>query len=83
MNDLVTPKLEQARALMQQRLRGQVRDLRLILRETQVVLQGVAISYYAKQLAQQMVLPLLLDLVNEIEVQRMDCPPGPSDGDAR
>jgi hypothetical protein len=65
--------LEQVRELLHQRLRGQVRDLRLVLRETQVVLQGIAVSYYAKQVAQQLVFDSLgtIALVNEIEVRRV------------
>jgi hypothetical protein len=66
-------KLEQVQGLLQQRLRGQVRDLRIVVRETQVVLQGIAASYYAKQVAQQLVFDALgaIALVNEIEVRRL------------
>jgi hypothetical protein len=66
-------KLEQVRELLHQRLRGQVRDLRVVVRETQVALQGIAASYYAKQVAQQLVFDALgaIALVNEIEVRRL------------
>jgi hypothetical protein len=53
------------------RLRGRVRNLRVLLREGSVVLLGKASSYYAKQLAQHFVQKSLgvTPLVNEIEVQ--------------
>jgi hypothetical protein len=57
-------------AAVQCQLAGRVSDFRLLLRDTGLVLQGRAHSYYAEQLAQQAVmrateLPLL---VNDIEV---------------
>jgi osmotically-inducible protein OsmY len=53
------------------RLGGRVRNLRVLLREGQVVLLGNASSYHAKQLAQHFVQKSLgtTALVNEIEVQ--------------
>ena len=70
---LTLARLEQAQELLQRRLHGQARDLRVLLRETQVVLQGWAASYYAKQVAQQLMLDALgaIALVNEIEVRRL------------
>jgi hypothetical protein len=52
------------------RLAGRVSNLRLLLRDNGLVLQGRAHSYYAKQVAQEVVMkatevPLL---ANEIEV---------------
>ena len=57
-------------AHVQCQLAGRVSDLRLLLRDNGLVLQGRARSYYAKQLAQHAVLnatelPLL---ANDIEV---------------
>ena len=56
--------------LVRRRLAGRVRDLRLVLRENGIVLQGRACSYYGKQLAQHEVLRVAnaAQLVNEIEV---------------
>jgi hypothetical protein len=55
---------------VQARLAGRVRDLRVLIRDEGLVLQGHARTYYAKQLAQHTVmdrtgLPLH---ANEIEV---------------
>jgi len=65
--------LEQAEALLRQRLRGRVWDLRVVLREGGVILQGQALSYYVKQLGQHIAMEeLRLTVVaNEIEVR---CP---------
>ncbi len=52
------------------RLRGYVRDFRLVAARGGLILQGCARSYYGKQLAQQAVMgaaPLPI-LANEIEV---------------
>ncbi len=56
--------------LLQRRLRGQIRELRLIYLEEGLVLEGYSPTYYAKQLAQHLLLketslPLLR---NEIRV---------------
>lgn len=66
-------KLQQVQELLCQRLRGQVRELRVTVRDTNIVLQGIAASYYAKQVAQTLVLDFLgvVALANEIEVQRL------------
>lgn len=66
-------KLQQVQELLYQRLRGQVRELRVTVRDTNIVLQGIAASYYAKQVAQTLVLDFLgvVALANEIEVQRL------------
>ena len=56
--------------LVRRRLAGRIRDLRLVLRENGIVLQGRACSYYGKQLAQHEVLRAVnaAPLFNEIEV---------------
>ncbi len=63
--------LEQAEALLRRRLRGRVWELRVLLREGGVILQGQALSYYVKQLGQHIVMEeLQLTVVaNEIEVR--------------
>jgi len=52
------------------RLTGRVRDLRLVLRDGGLVLQGHAHTYHAKQLAQHAVMSMtnLPIRANEIEV---------------
>jgi hypothetical protein len=71
MSHFTSPDLQQIQEVLHQRLRGQVLDLRVLIRETQIVLQGVAASYYAKQVAQHAVFNVLgaIALVNEIVVQ--------------
>jgi hypothetical protein len=56
--------------LVQARLNGRVRDLRVQVRGQGLVLQGYARTYYAKQLAQHtaMMASVLPILANEIEV---------------
>jgi hypothetical protein len=55
---------------MQRRLDGPVQGLRLSMRKGGLVLEGLARTYYAKQLAQQAVMETanLPILANEIEV---------------
>jgi hypothetical protein len=67
--------LTEGEALLRQRLGFRVRDPRLFLRDGRVVLQGRAVNYHAKQLAQHIVFEALgrPALSNEIEV----CPPPP------
>jgi hypothetical protein len=73
---------EQAEAVLRQRLRGQGRELRLLIREAGVVLQGQVVSYYAKQMAQEITHQLtgLPITANEIEVC-MATSPVPEDTD--
>jgi hypothetical protein len=81
MSDSITlTKLEALQGLLKCQLCGRVRDLRVVLREGRVALQGVAISYYAKLLAQHLALHTLetIVLVNEIEV-RYGAETGPGD----
>jgi osmotically-inducible protein OsmY len=63
--------LEQVEAHLRQRLRGRVWALRVLIREGGVVLQGQALSYYVKQLGQQIAMQELRLTVaaNEIEVR--------------
>jgi len=71
MSHFTPPNVQQIQELLHQRLHGQVLNLRVLFRETQIVLQGVAASYHAKQVAQHVVFNALgtIALVNEIEVQ--------------
>jgi hypothetical protein len=72
MSDPATPEdLEGVQENMRQQLRSLVRELRLAVSEGQVLLQGIAVSYYAKQLAQHLALRLLgpAPLVNRIDVR--------------
>jgi hypothetical protein len=61
---------EQARATLLQHLGGRVWDLRVERRDGRIVLSGCAQSYYAKQLAQHMVMRSVgaSAIANEIEV---------------
>jgi hypothetical protein len=63
-------ELERLAELVRCRLAGRIEELRLVLRESVIVLQGHAGSYYVKQLAQHEVLRVAnaAQLVNEIEV---------------
>jgi len=68
-----TPALteqERLEGLMQRRLGSRVRNLRVHLQPTGLVLQGRAATYYAKQLAQHAAMELASApiLANEIEV---------------
>jgi hypothetical protein len=57
-------------SLVQRRLGARVRKLRVIVRHDGVILQGLASTYYAKQLAQHAAMDLaeLPIVANEIEV---------------
>ena len=83
MNDMIpSPRLEELEELLRQQLRGRVREVHAVLRDGQVVVHGIAHSYYAKQLAQHLALPLLkgAPFVNELEVRRGNPPPEPGVG---
>ena len=61
---------ERLEAHLQGRLSGRIHDLRVLVRDEGLVLQGHARTYYAKQLAQQAVMeasPLPIR-ANEIQV---------------
>lgn len=62
--------LEQLEGLLQRRLNGRVRDLRLLVQELGIILQGQTSTYYAKQMAQHAAVEItgLTILANEIEV---------------
>jgi hypothetical protein len=62
---------EQVEALVKQKLRGRVWNIRLVVEDGCVVLQGHACSYYAKQLAQHVVMEVvqLPIRANQIEVR--------------
>jgi hypothetical protein len=68
--------LETLQELLRQRLRSQVRELHVIPHEGHLLLRGVAISYYAKQMAQHLVLRALgqTPLLNHIDVRREAAP---------
>jgi hypothetical protein len=57
--------------LLKHQFRSKVRNVRVLEREGKVVVQGTAVSFYAKQLVQHLVLSVLRTrtLVNELEVQ--------------
>jgi hypothetical protein len=63
--------LEELQEKLRQQLRSQVRELRLVVSDGQVLLQGIAVSYYAKQLAQHLALRSLgqAPLANRIDVR--------------
>jgi hypothetical protein len=61
---------EHLESLVQRRVGGRVRDLRVLVRPAGLVLQGRAPTYHAKQLAQHAAMDLseLPILANDIEV---------------
>jgi hypothetical protein len=63
-------EVDQLLASVQRQLAGRICDLRVLVQDEGLVLQGRAYSYYAKQLAQQAVMKATqLPLVaNDIEV---------------
>ena len=62
---------EHLETLMQRRIGGRVRNLRVLVRPDGIILQGWAATYHAKQLAQHaaMELAALPILANDIEVR--------------
>lgn len=65
------PSVEHLQALLQLRLNGRVRDLRLSVRGRGLILQGWTSTYHVKQLAQHAAVEIsgLTILANEIEVR--------------
>lgn len=63
--------LESLESLVQRRLGGRVRQLRILVRGQGVILQGRACTYHAKQLAQHAAMELssLPIVANDIEVR--------------
>jgi hypothetical protein len=80
-NGSSTPSAEQAEAILRQRLRVYIRELRVLVHAEGVVLQGAAVSYYGKQMVQHVAHQLfrLPIVANEIEVRSVTSPP-PEDG---
>ena len=66
------PSGEQLEELLHRRLHGQVRDLRLLVGDQGLILQGQSSTYYVKQMAQHAAREITgqLVLANEIEVRR-------------
>jgi hypothetical protein len=62
--------LQKLEELVQSRLGGRVRNLRLLVRDNGLILQGRAPTYHAKQLAQHAAMEVghLPILANDIEV---------------
>jgi hypothetical protein len=69
--ELPTPvQFSELEAIVQDRLNGRVRHLRLLAREDGLILAGIAQTYYAKQLGQHAPMEVsdLPICANEIEV---------------
>ena len=66
----IIPQLEHLESLVQRRIGGRVRDLRIVARPNGIILQGRAATYHAKQLAQHAAMELTgrRILANDIEV---------------
>jgi hypothetical protein len=66
----ISGREEKLESLIEHRLGNRIRDLRVVVRETGLVLQGRAATYHAKQLAQHAAMEVgtLPILSNEIEV---------------
>lgn len=58
-NSAPTGLTEQVEALLKQKLQGRAWDIRLIVEDGFVTLQGRARSYYAKQLAQHVAMEFI------------------------
>ncbi len=71
MHSATRARLDQLEALVQSRLGGRVRDLRVVVRDDGLILQGRAPTYHAKQLAQHAAMEVghLPILANDIEVR--------------
>lgn len=69
--DMSESSVEQLEVLVRRRLHGQVRDLRLLMGDQGLTLQGQTSTYYAKQMAQHAAMEItgLAILANEIEVR--------------
>jgi hypothetical protein len=63
-------EIDRLEAYVRDQLIGRVIDLRLLLRDNGLVLQGSSRSYFAKQLAQHLVMEVTTTrlLANEIQV---------------
>ena len=69
--ETITVREDYLESLVQRRLGGRVRDLRVLVKHNGIVLQGHAATYHAKQLAQHAAMDLsnLPILANDIEVR--------------
>ncbi len=67
----VVASAEHLESQVQHRLGSRVRDLRVVVRQDGIILQGRAATYHAKQLAQHAAMELaeLPILANDIEVR--------------
>jgi hypothetical protein len=84
MSEVGTPSdLEGLEQQLRRHLGSQVRELRMAVADGYIVLQGIAVSYYAKQLAQHLALRALgaAALVNRIDVR--PAAPAHEDGGAK
>jgi len=70
MADLTGQQQERLETLMQRRVGNRIRNLRVLVRSTGIILQGRASTYHAKQLAQHAAMELadMPILANDIEV---------------
>jgi len=68
--EAISLREEQLESLIERRLGNQIRDLKVVVRATGLILQGRVSTYHAKQLAQHAAMDLatLPILSNEIEV---------------
>jgi hypothetical protein len=66
----ISSREERLESLIERRMGNRIRDLRVVVRETGLILQGRAATYHAKQLAQHVLMELATVpiLSNEIEV---------------
>jgi osmotically-inducible protein OsmY len=73
---------ELATSALKQRLGRQILDLRVVIHEGHVLLQGFAVTYYAKQMAQHAALEVIgLPIrTNEIEVRGVSPAPAVDEG---
>jgi hypothetical protein len=67
----IVTSAEHLESQVQHRLGSRVRDLRVVIRQDGIILQGRAATYHAKQLAQHAAMELaeLPILANDIEVR--------------
>jgi hypothetical protein len=66
--------MQELESKVRRRLGSRIRDLRIVVRADGVILQGWALNYHAKQLAQHAAMELALApiLSNDIEVKPVD-----------
>jgi hypothetical protein len=74
MSDNASARVE---SLLRDRLSGRIRNLRVVIEDGGVVLQGSTVSYHCKQLAQHVIMQGLgLSIrANQLEVRRGVTPP--------